>query len=261
MCADVPYVSDVRLRGHAVDVVYVVRKSDINHELRLSLRSIAANLDGLGTVWIAGYTPNWVTGVRSINVRQSSTRWRNSTANLRAAVAEPELSDRFLLMNDDYYLLRRCDIADVPVWHRGDLTALVKAWRRVRGERDQFTQGAAGTLDLLRELGHDRPLSYEVHVPFPVDKTAMGDALRLPAKLGHDVPALHKRTLYGNVTQAAGKRITRDPKLKLSERQWPEHWTWLSTAPGQAEPRNPVGRRLHRMFSSPCRFERHVPRR
>lgn len=187
-----------------VDVVYVVREGDENPELRLSLRSIAAHVPHR-RVWIVGYTPRWVTGVESIRTEQAGSKWVNSTANVVAACRHPDVSDRFVLCNDDMYVLRPLVDLDVELaLHRGRARDVLAESRSRRLHDPTYTDGMAATIDLLESWGHLDPLSYELHIPMVVDKAVMLDVLDRSAG-AH--PCRHKRTLFGNVAGVGGVQV------------------------------------------------------
>jgi hypothetical protein len=225
-----------------MDVVYVVGPSERNDELRFSLRSLAAHLPH-DRVWIAGRRPRWVSEeVGHIPVRQTGSRWRNSTVNLRAACEHPEVSGQFLYVNDDMFLME--PISEVPVLHRGPLEEVLAATRR-----SLYRQGAMDTAALMRRLGVPEPyLSYELHIPLPVEKAGMLEAL----DAGRALPVLHKRTLYGNLHGVGGEQVE-DVKVRgLSED--PPEGPWLSSTDA-AFHRGEVGRRIKAAFPDVCRYE------
>ena len=106
----------------APDIVYVVRAADKNEELRYSLRSLA-NLPH-AKVWIAGYCPSWVQGVGVIPVKSRTHGHQHAKASLRAACEHPEVSDEFVYMNDDFFVMQPLD--ELPVMHRGTVADMVR---------------------------------------------------------------------------------------------------------------------------------------
>lgn len=233
------------------DVVYVVRPGEHNDSLRYSLRSIAANLPHRELV-IAGYCPSWLTNVRCIPVPQRATKWRNSTANLRAAAEHPDVAESVVYANDDFYVLTPLDA--MPVLHRGPVAEMTRAWHNYRGLA-QYMAGATATARLLNAEGIPDPLCYEVHLPLPMTKTGLLEALNLPRERGVAIPVLHKRTLAANLARLGGTRI-KDPKLPKAAKGWPDHWRFLSTQPGQLSPQHPVGQKLRDLLPSPSPYER-----
>jgi hypothetical protein len=205
-----------------MDIVYVVRHAEDNEELRYSLRSLA-NLPH-DRVWIAGYKPTWVSGVGEIPTVQSGSKWENSTGNLLAACLHPDVSERFVLFNDDFFVMHPIDA--VPVLHRGPVSEVAAAYAR-NGESHYLT-GMLETAALLRRLGHPDPLSYELHVPMTLDKARCAEVLGIPGQMGMRLRVLHKRTLYGNV-EAVGGAETHDVKVPYPASEWSPEWTFLST--------------------------------
>ncbi|MEX2132961.1 MAG: hypothetical protein WEB67_02375, partial [Acidimicrobiia bacterium] len=175
-----------------LDVVYLVRQGD-NPELRYSLRSLRNVAHG--RVWIVGHKPEWVTGCRHIPIRQTSDKWANTRAGLLAACTHPDIG-RFQLWNDDFYALQPTEI---PVWHQGP----IEPDRRNRNAPTHLDGGAA-TFRLLQRWGVDPVLDYGVHVPMVIDGQRMVEAFE---RAGDRIPALHRRTLYGNLSQIGGEQV------------------------------------------------------
>lgn len=227
----------------APDIVYPVRPGNDNAELRYSLRSLA-NLPH-GRVWIAGHLPPWVRGVGHIPVAPQATKYRGSTANLRAAVERPDVAESFVYFNDDFFLMQ--PVQFMPVLHRGPL-ATVERYYRHRGN-GSYLRGLRDTRDLLAELGHHRPLSYELHVPMPMTRSRALGALDVGAHL--DV--LHKRTLYGNLHHVGGHQIS-DPKILTRSPRFPQSAPFLSTSPDTFA-NGLVGRFIRAAFPEPGPYE------
>jgi hypothetical protein len=190
-----------------LDVVYVVRIGDDNEELRYSLRSLHANLPH-ARVWIAGYAPKWVNRARVhvIETEWQRCRFRSSTDNLRAFLEHPHAPLNAVLMNDDFFIME--PIPSVPPLNRGPAHTVLET----SGVSGDYAAGLRRTVAILRTLGHDAPLSYELHAPMVVNVPHMREILK---RYG-EVQGLHKRTLYGNVTHLAGRTVV-DVKVKNSK--------------------------------------------
>jgi hypothetical protein len=225
------------------DLVIPVRPGESNQELRYALRSFAQNLPHRRIV-IAGYKPSWLRNVLHIPVRQRPSKYASSTANLLAACRHAEVSDDFLLCNDDFYVL--APIEQMPVYHRGPVSA-IEAYYRTRAN-GAYLQGMRATRDLLVKLGHDNPISYELHVPMPMNKHRFLEIYRL----GKHIPVLHKRTLYGNVAGLGGTRL-RDPKVVSRTERFGKNAVFLSTM--DSSWLGPVGAHIRAAFPRPCRYE------
>ncbi len=178
------------------DIVYPVRPGDINEELRFSLRSLAANYPEHGKVWVVGHVPPWLTGVGHIPGNASANPRENVYNNILAACRHPEVSDRFIVMNDDFFLTE--PMATIPVAYRGTLADHLHLPRLRVNPQSWWRQSLLTTQVCLQAVGYPEPLSYELHVPFPVVKHRMRDTL---AHFAHITPANPPqwRTLYGNL--------------------------------------------------------------
>lgn len=231
-----------------MDVVIPVGP-DCASELRYCLRSIAAHMPTTERVWLVGTPPSWAEGTTRIDVPQDAHKVANSRRNLRTACEHPDVPEEFLLFNDDFFVMTRVD--DVPVLHAGPLGAHY-ARVHARVGRSAFARMLHSTADLLHtRMPQDADvLSYALHLPMPVNKAGMLEAIAAVDGLKWPVSL---RTVYGNLAGIGGTRAidvkvaTRDhppvkgPFLSVSDRAWALY---------------PVGRVIRAAFSEPCAFER-----
>lgn len=219
-------------------LVYLCKPGDRNEQLRYSLRSVAAHLPDAEVV-IAGYQPRWVTGVEYIPYPQRKCERENQVRILRALCANPAAPDEWVLMNDDFFAM--VPAPPTPLVHRESLAELSVTWRGA-----WYARALANTRDILRERGHEDPLSYDrVHCPLPVVTAVMREALD---GVGEG-PVLH-RSLYGNAVGGGQPGV--DAKARASE-PLPD-LPWVSTAPS-SWPRQ-AGRAVRKAFPDPCRYEK-----
>lgn len=193
-------------------LVYIVRPGQ-NEELRYSLRSAAENLP-VESVTIVGDAPGWVTGVRRIpGNRYGRDKPRNVLDNVRILAAAGDLPDDVVVMNDDFYVLT--PLTTIPVLYRGPLTRHIAecatpSWWSLSLQR---------TLAWLQAQGHPAPLSYDLHVPLPISRERMREALdRLGDAFADNPPQW--RTVYGNLAAVGGIQH-RDQKVSVPTRQLP----------------------------------------
>ena len=230
-----------------VDIVVPVRVGATNQQLRYALRSWAANIPHRH-VWIVGHLPTWARDVRHIPTRQNGTKYQNTTAAVRAACLNQDVSETFLLCNDDFFVMKPQE-AGVPVLHRGPVSR-VEAYYTSRAQRPgRYLRGLRATRDLLVSLGHENPLSYELHVPLPVEKTGMLTALDVCRRL--DV--VHKRTAYGVLNNIGGEEI-RDVKVLNRSPKFDRTSPFLSTMPDSFA-HGQVGQFIRHAFPRACRYE------
>lgn len=229
-----------------MDVIYPVKPGDDNEPLRYSLRSLT-NLPH-DRVWIVGHKPTWVHGVEFIPGNHSGYH-ANVYNNIRLACEHPDVADEIIVMNDDFVVTE--PVERVQVFYRGTLDDHLNIPRVKRGGwwKDSLTT----TLICLQAHGIENPISYELHVPLPVDKAAMAQTLQQFQHVTPDNPP-QWRTLVGNMHDLGGKQRQDVKAYHGGELHRPFHST---------EPRSfPAFRdKLATMFPEPSRYERHQARR
>lgn len=228
----------------APDAVYIVRHGERNDELRHSLRSLA-NVPH-GRVWIAGYAPTWA-AVGAIPVRRHFDKYASARANLRAAAEHPDVSDPFVLLNDDFFVMAPHPDG-LPMLHNG---RLARAIRDRPTRASLYTRGMVATLDFLQSLGIREPRSYSLHVPMLVGKRELLDVLDMRPR---HMPAFHVRTVYGNV-HGVGGRFAHDVKVTSTStgESW-RRWPLLSTN-DDSFARHAVGTYVRERFGEPSAYE------
>jgi hypothetical protein len=97
-----------------------------NQELRYCLRSIEKHLRGYGDIFIIGEKPPWLRHVIHIPFDEGFApkcheKERNIFTKIMAACADERVTDDFLFMNDDHYLLREYEAGAFPYYYDGDL--------------------------------------------------------------------------------------------------------------------------------------------
>lgn len=230
----------------ALDLVLPLREEPANQKLRYALRSWTAYLPH-GRLWVVGHRLPWLDGVEHIPTRQGGTKWKNTTAAVRAVCEHPEVSRRWLLCNDDFFVMQPLPDG-MPALHRGPVADVERDYAsRVSG---RYLDGMRETGALLADLGHPAPLSYELHVPMVIDSDGMLDAL----DLGSHLDVLHKRTLYGNLAGVGGEQIEDVKIMHRAPRGYGPHSQFLSTMP-DAFTNGHVGQFIRSRFPEPCRYE------
>lgn len=224
-----------------MDVVYVCRPGQRNDELRYSLRSLA-NL-AHDRVWIGGSCPAWVQGVQQVPVAHRRSKYEASTANLMA-VAAAGVSARFVLMNDDFFLMQ--PLEEVPVLHRGPIADAVPDHPTL-----SYARRMAEMADWLKLHGHTQ-LCYEMHAPMVLERRRLLEVMNLPVE-----PAVrdrHKRTLYGNVWALGGERVD-DFKISTQRQGFSPETPFLSTTDNSFR-LCAVGKHIRERFPDPSPYER-----
>lgn len=222
------------------DIVYLCRPG-ASEELRFSLRSLK-NLPHRD-VYIFGDAPAWLSRkVRMIATPQTGGKYAITQYGLRAACNHPAIRDGFYLFNDDFYITQ--PIPEVPILHRGPILEVV-ADMRDRGIESSYVDAMENIDTLLKSLGHAAPLSYELHVPFPVIKATMLQALALK-----NTERFQWRSVYGNLAGIPGTQVA---DVKVHHRTDPlPAGPFLSTNDTSV---TYFTKTLGRMFPEPCDYE------
>lgn len=234
-----------------MDAVYIVAEQPDHEDLRYSLRSLWAHFRH-DRVWIVGDLPDWAAGVTHLPTDQSSTVWTNSTNNLLAACLQPDLSDEFVFICDDHFILR--PVTEIPVHHQGPIT---HRYPRATGPvpvGDRRYSGMEGTYRLLVAWGASTYWNYELHIPMVLHKEKMAETIRRARLEDALIDRLRKRTLYGNIWDVGGTQIA-DVTSRHYEDTWEPEQMFVSTSDRSFRDW-PVGTRLRETFPDPCPYEK-----
>lgn len=234
------------------DIVYPVRKGDHNEELRFSLRSLS-NLPH-NRVWIVGHKPKWVKersgsspGVYFIPREQRATKYRNANESLVEVARElgSSMSSPFLLMNDDFYIME--PRKEIGPFHMGPVEEVINRYRKLH-HMGAYWRGMVETWRLMQALKIRAPLSYELHIPFPVYRDYVLEAW----EKGKHLEVLHIRTLMGNLGRIGGEQMD-DVKVYRGKTKDYESWPFLSSNDDMTL--TPLRTLLRTRFPNPSPYE------
>lgn len=189
----------------------MVRDGDENQELRYSLRSLK-NIPH-ENVYLVGYKPSWVKNVQHIERFQKlSTKYKNITLNMYAACNNENISEDFIYMDDDFFLIESME--DIYPFHRGKLDDLAERYRALNSRT--YADGLEEISRRLKELGIASPLSYELHIPMLFNKKRFKHILELDDSYALRAPIFHVRSFYGNYYNIGGQHMN-DVKIYWQE--------------------------------------------
>lgn len=100
------------------------RSTQKNQELRYCLRSIEKHLTGVGNVFIIGECPEWLTNIIHIPFTEDPRnryRDRNIMLKMTEACKDSRVSDDFMMVHDDHFLLADYEAVDFPYYHMGPM--------------------------------------------------------------------------------------------------------------------------------------------
>ena len=237
-----------------MDVVWICRTGP-NEELRYSIRSVAANMPHENIVVVGG-KPDWYTG-KFIEVNTftdsghpSRNKYENAKNNIRQVVDNDSISKDFVLMNDDFYVMKPVD--QLQYYHGGLLADKIKT-HQTFAPGAEYTGVLTRTAQILDAVGIKDPLDYALHIPMMFNRQKLGEVLKQP------IASI--RTLYGNMYSVGGRQMG-DVKVHPKRNQHApepfdyknEDFIFLSTADSTF----PAVKRnlLDLVFSKPSKYEK-----
>lgn len=234
------------MRTVDLDVVYFVKDSSVNQELKYSLRSIEKNL-AYRNVWLYGGKPDGLRDVHHVAVKQEgATKWDKVRNMFELACENQSLSSDFILFNDDFFVMSPTD--DIPVLYRDTLVRHIVDLEMGIGNRmSKYSIRLRNALKFLRDNGVDDPKSYELHIPFIFNKAKLKEILRANPGIGVT------RTLYGNYYDLGGRQAE-DVKIYTLDKKPVPGKRFLSTDDGSFAG-GAVGRYLRKQFPTPSQYE------
>lgn len=229
-----------------MDIVYVVKDSAYNEELKYSLRSVEENFPH-NRVWIIGGKPIGVHPDKQVPIVQKGrTKW-DRVRNLWGMICEnKEITDKFVIFNDDFFILE--PVKELPAYSDGDLEALAKRVIKNNNGRPTFyTNRIMKCAEILKNAGLSTH-SFEMHVPMVIDKKLMlATREKFPG-----APA--SRSLYGNYNHIKPCRLS-DGKIITLRGVPHEGQVFLSTE-DMSFSDGSVGRYIRYRFPNKSRFEK-----
>jgi hypothetical protein len=149
---------------------------------------------------VVGGKPDWYTG-DYIYVEQTGLGHPNVWKQLEVICKTEEISDDFVLMNDDFFTVKKLDT--VEYFYSGTIAEVLGNYSDSGQTNYGYQRLFNKTQTYLNRRGIGNPLDYELHVPMPMNKA------KLLEVLNHKT--LHRST-YGNVYGVGGTK-TYDVKV------------------------------------------------
>lgn len=175
-----------------MDYVYICRDGD-NEELRYSIRSIVKNLPDVNVILVGG-KPKWYSG-QYISVENEKNKFYSITKCWKYIKESNHISNNFILMNDDFYLLKK--INEIPIMHGGPLKEKIDKYTSAHGH-NRYSRILLDAYNKLKHIKISDPFDYDIHVPMPIEKDKITDQV---------LNSLAPRSMYGNVNNIGGTYI------------------------------------------------------
>ena len=177
-----------------MDFVYICKPGD-NEELRYSIRSVLYSFPD-AKIWVVGGKPNWYSG-NYVYVDQNHHKYANAINNLKAICDSNEISEEFVLMNDDFFIIKKIDTIDQ--FYNGLLSTKIDRYIKITGS-SMYIKKLILTRTRLIDYGIENPLDYELHIPMVMEKEKLKYIiLKYPSCLW--------RSMYGNIYNVGGNKM------------------------------------------------------
>lgn len=222
------------------DIVYFVKDSESNEELRYSLRSLK-NFPHR-KVWFYGGCPKGLQPDHHIYVKQDKeNKWKNVSTMLDLACRNNHITKDFWLFNDDFFIMEKID--KPRNYYRGDL------YKRIVQLEDKT--GITPYSQLLRDCSKEceslgvTTKDFSLHIPLKINRINMLCLRNMTDFEGF-------RSLYGNAYTNT-KCTMNDCKITSLTKEY-KGGCYLSTE-DKAFRDGVVGKQIREIFPEKCRYE------
>ena len=180
-----------------VDLVYPLNKLCShwrNQELRYSLRSVEKFVKNYRNIYIIGDKPKYLNGeVAHVqhNDDPAHCKERRIMEKFKFACSIDEISDKFVMMNDDYFFIKEVDVQNLPYYHKGGLPGAISK------QKGLYRTSLSNTYNILTERGLNT-LHFDLHYPVLYDKKLFPEVMEQydwTIKAGYVVKSLYCNTL------------------------------------------------------------------
>lgn len=184
--------------------IVIPYKASNSDELRYALRSLKNYKHK--DLWIIGDKPDFINDdVNYLPYRQTADIAQNTLNIIKMACENPDITENFVLMHDDMYFMRK--ISAIPVYHRGTYDEVLEGYKNRLS--NYYLRRMKNTKVHLMKLGVEKPLCYELHIPFTINKSKWLE-LELDTRY-------NKLSVYGNLHKIGGTKH-KDVKVRSKNR-------------------------------------------
>jgi len=225
------------------DIVYILKEKTDTDELKYSLRSVEANFPHR-FVWFVGGQPRDLKPDRAVrHKQQGATKWDMIKSSMLRVIREEELTDRFFLFNDDFFVMKPFEGVFINYTDR-DLGQRIEDFRKENAWLTPYARSLYKAEQELKSLGMTT-YNFDVHMPMLFDKDKVGAIQKCSSP--------QMRSVYGNIVGCRHKDH-KDVKVYSLTEAPPEDADFLSTNDNTFE-HGRVGDHIRFTFRKPSRFE------
>lgn len=223
------------------DIVYFVKDTKHNEELRYSLRTLV-NFPHR-KVWFYGGCPEGLKPDQHVYVKQDrENKWLNINKSITQAVENPDITNNFWLFNDDFFIMK--PVKKQYNYYDGDLYKRIVTLEDRFGRFTKYSLQLRKICDDLISMGCD-VRNFCIHVPMLVNKEKAKEVLAIEDS--------HMfRSLYGNYHNIDAKQLS-DYKISNPKLRWKDS-VYLSTTEHSFDAE--VGKQIRELFPDKCKYEK-----
>lgn len=225
------------------DIVYILKKDITSEEIKYSLRSVAENMPDHRVVFYCGCPKDIKPDLYVPHIQTGALKWQRSTSSLKAICRNDDLTEDFILFNDDFYVLE-------PQHGEFRNMAFGSIGARIRDLKTRHTNSnyirQLEQMEMELELKGFPTINYALHVPMMVNRHKALEVLSVSKS-----PMF--RCMYGNMTEAPYV-MHEDVKIYDKETVPGETWDFLSSA-DDTFANGKVGEWIRNRFPDPSPWE------
>ena len=223
------------------DIVYFVKDTKTNDELKYSVRSLS-NFPH-NKVWFYGGCPSDLKPDHHVYVEQDQpTKWANIFKMFKMACLNKDITKSFWLFNDDFFVMKK--VKHGPNYYEGDLYKRVVTLEDRHNGITPYSQQLRHTLQELESMGCETK-NYALHVPMLINR-------KNGTELCNIINGPMIRCLYGNYFKIGGTDH-RDFKIDSTTKLYKSD-DYLSTN-DKSFTHGAVGQQIKDIFKDKCKYE------
>ena len=223
------------------DIVYFVKDTSVNEELRYSLRTLH-NFPHR-KVWFYGGCPVGLKPDYHVVVDQDQpTKWQNIFKMFKMACYNADITKNFWLFNDDFFIMKK--ITEECNYFDGDLYKRVVTLEDKHNGITPYSQQLRYTLQELEGMGCTT-INYALHCPMLINR-------KKGQELCNIINGPMIRCAYGNYFNVGGKQSS-DFKIDGIDKKYKDK-TYLST--NDKSFKGVVGVQIRQLFPNKCKYEK-----
>lgn len=234
-----------------LDIIYIVKDTKYNGELRHSLRSVAKNFPHRNILF-AGGLPEGLVPDGLIKVEQNEGNKYDNVHKVFEAINrcyQDGMENReFVIFNDDFFVLK--PIKELPPYINGRLSTLKSnALKNNHNQISRYTIRLDQIMDGLKRH-HLTSWNFELHIPMIYNADLLNQEFERMNDRNYQ-----SRSTYGNMFYKRKDCIARTDVKIYDKYSIPEPDQDFVSTTDESFNQGKVGKYLREMFSEPCEYE------